>query len=434
MKLDQMESNPIYQLPDGDGAEYAVINSDDRIRATSITSGDVPPVPPPPYRSRVSTSPKAASIPEEVDLGSNIYARPGSIGCTLDKFEDIYSEPYDLSTFNVQASEPVVSGDNTLTPYSSVYAMPAPLERWEGRKEVTPGNITEVKELGVGQFGEVVLARTVRLSLKDLGLSKDDDDTSISIPVAIKKLKDTSQKATLEAFEKEIKFMSRLSHKNVIQLLAVCLKGTPFIVMEYMEEGDLNQFLKKRQFSSARSDYSNTLDMRDLMDISNQIASGMEYLASKKFIHRDLATRNCLVGKNLVVKIADFGMSQNLYSAYYFRLKGRAVLPIRWMAFECFYGRFSVKSDVFAFGVTLWEVFTLCQEQPYEGWTDQDVIQNAVKPSRGGETEKLLRPELCPVELYHLMLNCWKHDPDSRPSFATICRTLQDFSSANGWR
>ena len=75
----------------------------------------------------------------------------------------------------------------------------------------------------------------------------------------------------------------------------------------------------------------------------------MEYLASKKFIHRDLATRNCLVGKNLVVKIADFGMSQNLYSAYYFRLKGRAVLPIRWMAFECFYGRFSVKSDVFAF-------------------------------------------------------------------------------------
>ena len=434
MKLDQMESNPIYQLPGGEGAEYAVINND-RARVTSITSRDVsPPVPPPPYRARASTSPKTDTIPEEVDLESNIYARPGSIGCALDNFEDIYSEPYDLSAFSTHASEPVVSPDASLTPYSSVYAMPAPLERWEGRKEVTARNVSEVKELGVGQFGEVVLAQTVGLSLKDLGLSDTNTDTNISIPVAIKKLKDTSQKATLEAFEKEIKFMSRLSHKNVIQLLAICLKGTPFIVMEYMEEGDLNQFLKKRQFSSATSDYSNALDMRDLMNISNQIASGMEYLASKKFIHRDLATRNCLVGKNLVVKIADFGMSQNLYSAYYFRLKGRAVLPIRWMAFECFYGRFSVKSDVFAFGVTLWEVLTLCKEQPYEGWSDQDVIQNAIKPSRGGETEKLPKPELCSSELYHLMLSCWKHDPDSRPSFSSICKTLQDYSSANGWQ
>ena len=428
MKMDQMESNPIYQLPDGEGAEYAVINNDDRIRATSITSSDVSPPVPPPYRSRASTSPKTATIPEEMDLGSNIYARPGSVGCTSDNFEDIYSEPYDLSAFSTPVSEPVASSDAELTPYSSVYAMPAPLERWEGPKEVSAKNVTEVKELGVGQFGEVVLAQTVDLSLKDLGLSEVDSDTSISIPVAIKKLKDTSQKATLEAFQKEIKFMSRLSHKNVIRLLAVCLKGTPFIIMEYMEEGDLNQYLKKHQFSTTPSGYSNALDMQSLMDVSTQIASGMEYLASKKFIHRDLATRNCLVGKNLVVKIADFGMSQNLYSAYYFKLKGRAVLPIRWMAFECFYGRFSVKSDVWAFGVTLWEIFTLCKDQPFEGWTDQDVIQNAIKPSRGGETEKLSRPEVCPMEMYRLMLSCWQHDPDNRPTFASICKTLQEYS------
>ena len=435
-KFKRMDENPIYSHPEGEGpvgSEYAEIP-----RKGSIRSACVPPIPAP-CRSGSSISPKFKTVPESVDSvdsGFNIYASADTVVNEGGKFEDIYSEPYDLTTFATESKfvdkdHRVKSPEDTAaklgddwTPYSSVYAMPALLDRSEGPKEIESCNIQEVKPLGVGQFGEVVLAQTVGLSLKDLKLSETDNDTSVKISVAVKKLKDESQSSTREAFEKEIKFMSRLSHRNVIRLLAVCLKGTPFIVMEYMEEGDLNQFLKKRQFSSTPSDYSNTLDVRGLVDIATQIASGMEYLATMKFIHRDLATRNCLVGKNLTVKIADFGMSQNLYSAYYFRMKGRAVLPIRWMAYECFYGRFSIKSDVWAYGVTIWEVFTLGQRQPFKEWTDQEVIENAVKPSRGGESEKLEKPELCPPELYHLMTQCWCHDSAHRPDFTEICEIL----------
>ena len=438
-KFQRMDQNPIYNHPAGNGpvgSEYAEIP-----REGSITSSNLPPLPP--YRTGgiPPTSTLTLRKTNPAHSGFNIYASADNIFEPEDTFEDIYSEPYDLTTLNngviAEEEDTVISNDidgsemkgDNLTPYSSVYAMPAPLDRSEGPKEIESCNIQEVKPLGVGQFGEVVLAQTVGLSLKDLKLSETDKDTSVKISVAVKKLKDESQSSTREAFEKEIKFMSRLSHRNVIRLLAVCLKGTPFIVMEYMEEGDLNQFLKKRQFSSTPSDYSNTLDVRGLVDIATQIASGMEYLATMKFIHRDLATRNCLVGKNLTVKIADFGMSQNLYSAYYFRLKGRAVLPIRWMAYECFYGRFSIKSDVWAYGVTIWEVFTLGQQQPFEGWTDQEVIENAVKPSRGGESEKLEKPELCPPELYHLMTQCWCHDSAHRPDFTEICEILSTLNA-----
>ena len=222
--------------------------------------------------------------------------------------------------------------------------------------------------------------------------------------------------------------MSRLTHKNVICLLAICLEDTPFIIMEYMEDGDLNQYLKKREYNPHAVSYANTLDQNKLMDISLRVASGMEYLACHKFIHRDLATRNCLVGKTGVVKIADFGMSQNLYSSYYFILKGRAVLPIRWMAYECFFGKFSVKTDVWAFGVTLWEIFTLCKEQPYERWTDQEVIRNAIKPSKGDKSEVLPNPNICPAEVYQLMVSCWCFEPDERPTFTTICKTLDELT------
>lgn len=172
-------------------------------------------------------------------------------------------------------------------------------------------------------------------------------------------------------FLKEIKIMSRLDDPNIIRLLCVCVSSDPLcMVTEYMENGDLNMFLSQREIESTLTHANNIPSVRceiltqawndrsvcgsgfsvhrhhssslsvssfslsDLLHMAVQIASGMKYLASLNFVHRDLATRNCLVDRRLTIKIADFGMSRNLYSSDYYRIQGRAVLPIRWMAWE----------------------------------------------------------------------------------------------------
>ena len=246
--------------------------------------------------------------------------------------------------------------------------------------KVSDSNIQEVCELGMGLFGKVILAETVGLNAKELRLSESDDDKSTSTLVAVKKLKSDATNATKEAFEKEVYFTSRLTDKNVICILGVCYEDTPFIMMEYMEKGDLNQYLQKfKTLSTTDSEPDGLITARSLVHISTQIASAMEYLASHNFVHRDLATRNCLVGPNYLVKISDFGMSRSLYDSHYYRIHGRFVLPDRWMASECFYGKFSQKSDVWAFGVTMWEIFTLAKEQPYSDMSDKQVIEDALR-------------------------------------------------------
>ena len=189
------------------------------------------------------------------------------------------------------------------------------------------------------------LANTVGLSKQYLG-----NDSTISTKVAVKMLKSFPADEVRKAFEKEIKFMSRLKDDNVIRLLGICTTGTPFIMMEYMENGDLNGYLQQYNFTTdtLKVPAANEITLNGLVYISYQIASGMKYLSSHKFIHRDLAARNILVGVDYTVKIADFGMSQNLYSAYYYKVRGRIFLPIRWMAYECFFGKFSVKTGLSA--------------------------------------------------------------------------------------
>lgn len=167
-------------------------------------------------------------------------------------------------------------------------------------------------------------------------------------------------------FLKEIKIMSRLNDPNIIRLLCVCVSSDPLcMVTEYMENGDLNMFLSQREIESTLTHANNIPSVRlichilsrsvytgyhgdnlsssfipppsslsDLLHMAVQISSGMKYLASLNFVHRDLATRNCLLDRRLTIKIADFGMSRNLYSSDYYRIQGRAVLPIRWMAWE----------------------------------------------------------------------------------------------------
>lgn len=227
--------------------------------------------------------------------------------------------------------------------------------------------------------------------------------------------------------------MSRLNNPNIIQLLCVCVSSDPLcMVTEYMENGDLNMFLSQREIESTLTHANNipSVSVADLLHMSVQISSGMKYLASLNFVHRDLATRNCLLDRHLTIKISDFGMSRNLYSSDYYRIQGRAVLPIRWMAWESILlGKFTTASDVWAFGVTLWEIFTLCKEQPYSLLSDEQVIENTGEFFRNqGRQIFLSAPPLCPSSLFELMMRCWSRDIADRPAFHGLYQALRTFA------
>ena len=336
----------------------------------------------------------------------------------------IYSEAISPTAIETSSSHDYSSVNDNLCPYTSIYADPLPLVKSEGPPIVYSRNIKPLHQLGIGQFGEVILADTVGLSYQDLGIG-NSNDTKVSMKVAVKTLKASPSEDVRKSFEKEIKFMSRLKDDNVIRLLGICTTGTPFIMMEYMENGDLNNYLQKFKFTheTGRLPAKNEINLIALVYMSFQIASGMKYLSSHKFVHRDLAARNILVGVDYTVKIADFGMSQNLYSAYYCKMSGSKILPIRWMACECFYGKFSVQTDVWAFGITLWEIFTLCHERPFDNLSDQEMINDAIK---GPNRSVLEQPGICPDDIYYIMKSCWCHEPSERAKFSLLCDQLNE--------
>ena len=371
--------------------------------------------------------PSTPSVPQET-ASDDIYTMPditSSQTVEIDN-ETVYSEPIQPSLFIGVVGGPSDSED--LLPYAPIYTIPMPLPKSEKELlKVFARNIQEIRELGTGLFGKVILAETVGLSPKDLKVSESDDDKNKSMLVAVKMLKSGAPSTTKEAFEKEVNFMSRLNDRNVIRILGVCYDDTPFIMMEYMEKGDLNQYLQKfKVLSTTDSEPQGQITTSTLVHITTQIASAMKYLASHNYVHRDLATRNCLVGPNYLVKISDFGMSRSLYESHYYRIHGRFVLPVRWMSFECFYGKFSQKSDVWAFGVTTWEIFTLAKEQPYNDMSDKQVVDNALK----GKNRKLLaRPDMCPPEVYDIMLKCWVHNAKQRATFEELYQLLSSIHS-----
>ncbi|EDO44269.1 predicted protein [Nematostella vectensis] len=231
-------------------------------------------------------------------------------------------------------------------------------------------------------------------------------------------------------FFKEVKIMAGVRHENVVRLLGVCKDDPMCMIVEYMENGDLNQFLKQRELASGNSADPNKVTYQALLYMALQLAAGMKYIASHQFVHRDLATRNCLVGHSFTVKIADFGMSRHLYSKHYYRIQGRVILPIRWMAPECILqGKFTSASDVWAFGVTLWEILTLAAEYPYGDLTDEKVIENVqlmfFRPKSDAITF-LSRPEICPPDVYAKMRSCWAIEPSARPDFHDIHSFLEN--------
>ena len=341
-------------------------------------------------------------------------------------YESIYSESLQPSLFNHKPEEDETAAStesDDLCPYSSIYTVPVIPSPQEKPLDLSAKNIRGEQELGSGQFGKVIMAKTVGLSFVDLKMGTSTNST-VSVPVAVKMLKASASQSAKKQFEKECRFMFRLNHPNVIRMLGICTEGTPFIMMEYMENGDLNQILKQQYSSIVDSTCfpgDGEVTQQTLISMCTQIASGMNYLASNNFVHRDIATRNCLVGEDYMVKIADFGMSRSLYDSHYYIIKGQALLPIRWMASECFYGKFSAKTDVWAFGCTMWEVFELSKHEPYYEMTDQEVVHDAtLEASRS----ILSSPEGCPEAVYEIMKSCWAHEASERATFEELFSKL----------
>jgi len=206
-------------------------------------------------------------------------------------------------------------------------------------------------------------------------------------------------------------------------LIGVCMQEEPkCMVFEHMQHGDLHEFLI---FHSPQSDMdqdtsveTRVITQTEMAYISIQIAAGMEYLSGHHYVHRDLAARNCLVGENFTVKISDFGLSRDIYSADYYRVQTKSLLPVRWMPPESIlYGKFTTESDVWAFGVLLWEIYSYGL-QPYYGYSNSEVIEMI-------RSRQLLPcPEDCPSRMYAFMVECWHEIPTRRPVFSEIHQRL----------
>lgn len=334
-------------------------------------------------------------------------------------------------------------------------------EQWEFPRN----NLQFGKTLGAGAFGKVVEATA-------FGLGKED----AVLKVAVKMLKSTAHADEKEALMSELKIMSHLGqHENIVNLLGACTHGGPVLVItEYCCYGDLLNFLRKkaeamlgpslspgqdpgyknihlekkythrdsgfssqgvdtyvemRPVSTSSSESSEQdadkdewpLELQDLLHFSSQVAQGMAFLTSKNCIHRDVAARNVLLTSGRVAKIGDFGLARDIMNDSNYIVKGNARLPVKWMApesiFDCIY---TVQSDVWSYGILLWEIFSLGLN-PYPGILVNSKFYKLVK-----DGYQMAQPAFAPKNIYSIMQACWSLEPTHRPTFQQICLLLQE--------
>ncbi|KAK3563199.1 hypothetical protein QTP86_018221 [Hemibagrus guttatus] len=264
--------------------------------------------------------------------------------------------------------------------------------------------------LGKGEFGSV---REAFLKMEDSSVQK----------VAVKVLKtDINSSSDIEQCLKEAAYMKDFHHPNVIQLIGVSLHRRPqqrlpipMVILPFMKHGDLHTFL----LMSRLGDEPFTLSILTLVQFMLDVAQGMEYLGSKNIIHRDLAARNCMLNENMTVCVADFGLSKKIYTGDYYRQGSVSKLPVKWIALESLADNvYTTQSDVWAFGVTMWEIMALGQT-PYPGVENSEVYEYLIKG------ERLKQPPDCPDDIYEIMHSCWSPVPKCRPSFQQLVAQLQ---------
>uniref|UniRef100_UPI00358ED41A tyrosine-protein kinase Tec-like n=1 Tax=Myxine glutinosa TaxID=7769 RepID=UPI00358ED41A len=256
--------------------------------------------------------------------------------------------------------------------------------------EINPKELTIQTELGNGQFGVVKKGKwrgqcTVAIKMIREGSMSEDD------------------------FIQEARSMMKLCHPKLVQLYGVCTQRRPiYIVTEFMEGGCLESYLRRRRTS---------LRLPTLLEMGRDACEAMQYLEANGFIHRDLAARNCLVNAQNTVKVSDFGMTRYVLDDQYTSSSGTK-FPVRWSAVEVFlYCKFSSKSDVWSFGVLLWEIFS-GGAMPYETWNNNDVVELVQKGHR------LAQPDKAPAEVYNVMRSCWQMAPEERPSFRDLLNSI----------
>ncbi|XP_064013838.1 tyrosine-protein kinase Fes/Fps isoform X5 [Pogoniulus pusillus] len=271
-----------------------------------------------------------------------------------------------------------------------VLARAVPKDKWVLNHE----DVLLGERIGRGNFGEVFSGR----------LRADNT------PVAVKSCRETLPPELKAKFLQEARILKQYNHPNIVRLIGVCTQKQPiYIVMELVQGGDFLSFLRSE---------GTHLRVKELIKMTENAAAGMEYLESKHCIHRDLAARNCLVTEKNALKISDFGMSREEEDGIYASTGGMKQIPVKWTAPEALnYGRYSSESDVWSFGILLWEAFSL-GAVPYTNLSNQQT-REAVE-----QGVRLDPPEQCPEEVYRLMQRCWEYDPRKRPSFSTIHQDL----------
>ncbi|XP_060764092.1 tyrosine-protein kinase SYK isoform X3 [Neoarius graeffei] len=279
--------------------------------------------------------------------------------------------------------------------YESPYADPDELRSTTvDRKNL----ILEDGELGSGNFGTV---------LRGIYQMKKTQKQ-----VAVKILKNGDNDAAVrDEMLREAQVMQQLDNPYIVRMIGICEAENLMLVMELAELGPLNKYLQK-----------NRLAIKNVTELVHQVSMGMKYLEEYNFVHRDLAARNVLLVTQHYAKISDFGLSKSLTSEKdYYESKGHGKWPVKWYAPECMnYFKFSCKSDVWSFGVLMWEAFSYGQK-PYKGMKGNEVIQMIENGDR------MAAPASCPSEMYTLMLKCWTYKAEERPRFAVVEPRLRDY-------
>ncbi|KAL5286715.1 PTK7 family protein [Megaselia abdita] len=395
------------------------------------------------YRRQAKKA-RLAEISKDLEIGSNGKVTNGELDPCLRKKPSKSPAPSKRTNGLVKPKEGVKSDDTTSSKSSKKSNV---LDQYS----VPRSSLSEIIQIGRGEFGDVFLGKIQmtaavkngspqssssseqkrRSSNDNIEQAKDEsvvsakhqstsDEYKLVLIKALNKIKDEN---ACQEFKRQIDMFRTVSHKGVAKLLGLCREKDPhYLVLEYTDWGDLKQFLMATAGKVATADGNNQippLKMGQILAVAYQIARGMDAIYRARFIHKDLATRNCIVSSDFIVKVSYPGLCKDKYNREYFKHRN-SLLPVRWLAPECIQeDEYTTKSDIFAYGVMVWELFTQSTKLPFEELTNEEFIRK----HQNYQIDWECAPKT-PGDLQEILKSCWRKNPKERPSFSQICVAL----------